>query len=191
MTNWLFAFTAEESGASSMTSTVADKGDSKIARILYDWTSNETNQMSLSKGQQIVVTSMTEPNWWYGRLEDKSAEGWESAVSHKQAFLLRQLKIFPSKILTLAPRYLKHSFFSFRYFPSSYISTDALEARGNTPTEPPEIIGSPPQKTSSMPASLDEERCVALFNYSSDEPGDLSFEAGEFILILKKVLKHL
>ena len=58
-----------------MTSTVADKGDSKIARILYDWTSNETNQMSLSKGQQIVVTSMTEPNWWYGRLEDKAAEG--------------------------------------------------------------------------------------------------------------------
>ena len=47
-----------------------------MARILYDWTKkDETDQMSLSKGQQIIVTSMIEPNWWYGKLEDESAKG--------------------------------------------------------------------------------------------------------------------
>merc|ERR1712096_8092 len=33
---------------------------------------------------------------------------------------------------------------------------------------------------------MDQELCVALFTYASDEPGDLSFEAGETITIVKK-----
>ena len=64
---------------------------------------------------------------------------------------------------------------------------DALEPRGDTPTEPPEIIGSSPKKEATAAASTTLGRCVALFTYASDEPGDLSFEAGEAIVILKKV----
>ena len=39
-------------------------------------------------------------------------------------------------------------------------------------------------------SSADVLRCVALFQYVSDEPGDLSFEAGETIEVLKKVKKY-
>ena len=38
-------------------------------------------------------------------------------------------------------------------------------------------------------SSADVLRCVALFQYVSDEPGDLSFEAGETIEVIKKVKK--
>ena len=78
-------------------------------------------------------------------------------------------------------------FRSFRYFPANYVAVDALEARGSTPTEPPEIIGLSPKKEGTPAASTNLGRCVALFTYASDEPGDLSFEAGETIVILKKV----
>lgn len=38
-------------------------------------------------------------------------------------------------------------------------------------------------------SSADALLCVALFQYVSDEPGDLSFEAGETIEVIKKVKK--
>ena len=38
-------------------------------------------------------------------------------------------------------------------------------------------------------SSADVLLCVALFQYVSDEPGDLSFEAGETIEVIKKVKK--
>ena len=76
--------------------------------------------------------------------------------------------------------------FYLRYFPANFVTTEALETRGDTPTEPPEVIGAPPQKTSAGGDSS-EQTCVALFDYVSDEPGDLSFQAGETIIIVKKV----
>ena len=77
-----------------------------------------------------------------------------------------------------------------RYFPANFVTTDALEARGDTPTEPPEVIGAPPEKSSSA-AESKALTCVALFDYVSDEPGDLSFQAGETIIIVKKVLLNI
>ena len=67
------------------------------------------------------------------------------------------------------------------YFPSNYVTSEALEPRGITPTDPPEIIGSSPKKD-----DVKEELCVALYAYNSEEPGDLTFDAGETITILKK-----
>ena len=70
------------------------------------------------------------------------------------------------------------------------MTTESLETRGNTPTEPPQVIGVSPQKEKTLPveASTAEECCVALFTYASDEPGDLTFEAGESVTIVKKVI---
>jgi hypothetical protein len=62
-----------------------------------------------------------------------------------------------------------------------------MESRGDTPTDPPEIVGSSPKKAEAAEVATSLELCVALFAYASDEPGDLSFEAGENIYILKKV----
>ena len=62
-----------------------------------------------------------------------------------------------------------------------------MESRGETPTDPPQVIGTSPKKAGAGTVSTSVQRCVALFNYVSDEPGDLSFEAGENIIILKKV----
>ena len=78
----------------------------------------------------------------------------------------------------------------YRYFPANYVTAESLEVRGDTPTEPPEVVGISPQKETILPtaASTAEERCVALFTYASDEPGDLTFEAGESVTIVKKVI---
>ena len=53
-------------------------------------------------------------------------------------------------------------------------------------SEPPEVAGTLPQKPSAAGDS-GNPICVALFDYVSDEPGDLSFQAGETIEIVKKV----
>merc|ERR1712223_875232 len=138
---------AEESAASSLTSNMTEKTDLKMARALYDWTKeDDKDQMTLTKGQQVIVTSVDDANWWYGKMQDNSSQG---------------------------------------YFPANFVTTDALEARGDTPTEPPEVIGAPPEKSSSATESK-ALTCVALFDYVSDEPGDLSFQAGETIIIVKK-----
>lgn len=69
-------FSAEESAASSLTSNAAEKSELTMARALYDWTkADDMDQMNLTKGQQLVVTSVTDPNWWYGKLQDNSAQG--------------------------------------------------------------------------------------------------------------------
>ena len=98
-------------------------------------------------------------------------------------FIFRPLFVFPyflqTNIISSVLLYL-------RYFPANFVTTDALEARGDTPTDPPEIVGSPPQRVSTGGDSS-EQTCVALFDYVSDEPGDLSFQAGETIIIVKKV----
>ena len=73
-----------------------------------------------------------------------------------------------------------------RYFPANYVTTEALEVRGDTPTEAPPVTGTSPRKAAVL---TNEERCVALFTYASEEPGDLSFEAGETLVIVKKVLE--
>ena len=55
---------------------------------------------------------------------------------------------------------------------------DALEPRGTTPTDAPDA-----------PASSAPEEAfdyVAVFDYASEEPGDLCFSAGERVRVTKK-----
>ena len=62
------------------------------------------------------------------------------------------------------------------YIPAVYVSVDALEPRGTTPTDAPDA-----------PASgAPEEVYVAVFDYASEEPGDLCFSAGERVRVTKK-----
>eukprot|EP00096_Caligus_rogercresseyi_P015547 TRINITY_DN799_c0_g1_i6.p1 TRINITY_DN799_c0_g1~~TRINITY_DN799_c0_g1_i6.p1 ORF type:complete len:898 (+),score=300.51 TRINITY_DN799_c0_g1_i6:905-3598(+) len=73
------------------------------------------------------------------------------------------------------------------YFPSNFVTTEHLEARGNTPVEAPEVIGSSPEVVSAPEAvSGDEIRCVALYPYNSEEPGDLNFEQGDIIILVSQ-----
>ena len=48
-----------------------------MARILFNWTKEEgtEDQMSIVKGNEIIVTSTADPNWWYGKMPDESATG--------------------------------------------------------------------------------------------------------------------
>ncbi len=62
------------------------------------------------------------------------------------------------------------------YVPSAYVNTDNVEsARGDTPTEAPAV------DAGSFKPLVSE----ALFAYASEEAGDLVFEAGETIQVLK------
>ena len=67
-------------------------------------------------------------------------------------------------------------------------AASSLTSNAAEKTEPPQTTGDAPEKA---PAASDsgEQTCVALFDYVSDEPGDLSFQAGETIIIVKKVFK--
>ena len=57
-----------------------------------------------------------------------------------------------------------------------YVSVEALEPRGSTPADAPDA------PTSDAP----EEVYVAVFDYQSEEPGDLCFSAGEQVKVTKK-----
>lgn len=47
-----------------------------MARVLYDWTKeDEDTQMSLVKGEEVIVVSMANTNWWEGKSQDGSAKG--------------------------------------------------------------------------------------------------------------------
>jgi hypothetical protein len=73
--------------------------------------------------------------------------------------------------------HLKEFFlFVHRYFPSSYVTLEDLDPRGSTPVQPPEVLGTSPQKPTSAARSSEGLPCVALYPYNSEEAGDLSFE---------------
>ena len=63
-----------------------------------------------------------------------------------------------------------------RYIPAVYVSVEALEARGSTPTDAPDA------PTSEVP----DEVYVAVFDYQSEEAGDLCFAGGEQVKVIKK-----
>ena len=55
---------------------MTEKTDLKMARALYDWTKeDDKDQMTLTKGQQVIVTSVDDANWWYGKMQDNSSQG--------------------------------------------------------------------------------------------------------------------
>ena len=57
-----------------------------------------------------------------------------------------------------------------------YVSVEALEPRGSTPTDAPDAPSS----------DAPEEVYVAVFDYQSEEPGDLCFSNGEQMKVIKK-----
>lgn len=57
-----------------------------------------------------------------------------------------------------------------------------MEPRGLTPEEAPEPAGTCPKVVVADQAEI----CVALYPYTSEEPGDLNFEVGETIEVIKK-----
>ena len=68
------------------------------------------------------------------------------------------------------------TFFHFlSFFPSAFVSEDALEARGSTPTDAPSDAPSGP------PAFVYR----AVYAFQSDMDGDLAFEEGEEIEVTK------
>ncbi len=63
-----------------------------------------------------------------------------------------------------------------RYFPSSFVCLDSTDnPRGSTPTDAPAVD----------PSEFRPLKFEALFAYASEEPGDLIFEAGEIIDVVK------
>ena len=71
---------------------------------------------------------------------------------------------------------MAHIQFYSSYIPAVYVSVEALEPRGTTPADAPDA------PTSEAP----EEVYVAVFDYQSEEPGDLCFSAGEQVKVTKK-----
>jgi len=156
---------AEEPVTSSTTAAAAAEVTSSEtrARALFDFKATEATELSIERGEMVTVTSREDAIWWYGIGDNSMMRG---------------------------------------YFPASHVSTEALEVRGSTPTEAPEAPAAPSPKqqptaaaaAASAPAAAaatvalneGEEACVALYTYASEEPGDLTFEAGETMVVIKK-----
>ena len=64
----------------------------------------------------------------------------------------------------------------FSYFPSNHVTLEDLEPRGSTPIQAPEVTSSSPRKPESGKSEVTGKMCVALYPYTSEEPGDLPFE---------------
>lgn len=56
------------------------------------------------------------------------------------------------------------------------MTIEDLDPRGSTPVQPPEVVGTSPQKPTSASRQSEGLPCVALYPYNSEEAGDLSFE---------------
>jgi hypothetical protein len=66
------------------------------------------------------------------------------------------------------------------YFPAAYVLLDSDDPRGDTPEEAPEVSSEKPK-----PEELGE-MFTALYTYASQEPTDVTFEAGDRIYVIKK-----
>ena len=45
------------------------------ARALFDWSAVQETELSLNKGDVIVVVSQADPDWWFGKKELDGTEG--------------------------------------------------------------------------------------------------------------------
>merc|ERR1719244_2022155 len=122
-----------------------DKSGKKLelASVIAPYTASSKEQLSLAKGQMVIVRKKTETGWWQGELQ-AGGKGKKRAVG---------------------------------WFPASYVKLlagDGGAANGNTTTE-------------ATPATAaGGEKHTALFPYTAQYEDELSFEAGDTIMVTGK-----
>merc|ERR1719483_798624 len=137
------------------TSDAEDKSGKKLelANVTAPYTATSKEQLSLAKGQMVIVRKKTETGWWQGELQ-AGGKGKKRAVG---------------------------------WFPASYVKLlagdgGAAAANGNGSAGSDEQKEAAPAEASAAGG----EKFTALFPYTAQYEDELSFEAGDVILVTAK-----
>merc|ERR1719483_1261912 len=132
-----------------------DKSGKKLelANVIAPYTATSKEQLSLAKGQMVIVRKKTETGWWQGELQ-AGGKGKKRAVG---------------------------------WFPASYVKLlagdgGAAAANGNGSAGSDEQKEAAPAEASAAGG----EKFTALFQYTAQYEDELSFEAGDVILVTAK-----
>ncbi|XP_072178842.1 intersectin-1-like [Diadema setosum] len=177
-------------------------------KALYDWDAKKENHLSFKAGDVITVLEKQDM-WWLGRIDGR--RGWfpkahvqflDDVAPEGSSHTFTQEKD-PSAFAIYAntPKPPQESAFAL------YANTPKVTKQPTPPPEQPQKQQQqqqpPPLAATSASPSLQlqennipqqqetasaesYETCVSLFAYSSEEPGDLIFEADETITVVKK-----
>merc|ERR1712106_957302 len=129
-----------------------DKSGKKLelANVIAPYEATSKEQLSLAKGQMIIVRKKTETGWWQGELQ-AGGKGKKRAVG---------------------------------WFPASYVKLlagDAGGTNGNAVTE-----DKPEAATPSSDGAAGGEKHTTLFPYTAQYEDELSFEAGDTVMVTAK-----
>merc|ERR1719419_1824707 len=130
-----------------------DKSGKKLelASVIAPYTATSKEQLSLAKGQMVIVRKKTETGWWQGELQ-AGGKGKKRAVG---------------------------------WFPASYVKLLAGDANGATENgEGGEKAGATTAAASG--GGSGGEKYTALFPYTAQYEDELSFEAGDTVLVTAK-----
>jgi len=121
-----------------------DKSGKKLelATVLAAYEASSKEQLSLAKGQMVIVRKKTETGWWQGELQ-AGGKGKKRAVG---------------------------------WFPASYVKLLSGDAGG----------GAGQEKEAEQSTISGGEKYVALFPYTAQYEDELSFEAGDAVMVLAK-----
>merc|ERR1719237_1246248 len=121
-----------------------DKSGKKLelATVIAPYEATSKEQLTLSKGQMIIIKKKSDTGWWQGELQS-GGKGKKRAVG---------------------------------WFPASYVKLLAgNEASGSTETNAPAATN-----------GAGGEKYSAIYSYAGQYEDELSFEAGDVIMVLAK-----
>ncbi|CAI9736020.1 intersectin-1 isoform X2 [Octopus vulgaris] len=154
------SFTAVQSRAVNSSPTpgqgmAAPEGLQAVA--LYPWKAKKENHLTFNKGDTIIVKEQQDM-WWSGELNDK--EGW-----------------FPKSYVKLIGTSAPKPSFLFDKASLKSSQNEMAVTEGSTVEENKSTTSA--EKKADMPVQY-----VAMYNYVSDEPCDLTFNQGDVITVM-------
>jgi len=121
---------------------VEDKSGKKLelATVIAPYEATSKEQLTLAKGQMIIIKKRSDTGWWQGELQAGGGKGKKRSVG---------------------------------WFPASYVKLLAANEGGSSAAEPGTNNSS-------------GEKYTALYTYEAQYEDELSFEAGDTVLVVAK-----
>jgi hypothetical protein len=138
---------------------------------LYDFKAQDAGDLSFRAGDRIQVISRTEPStdWWTGRLNDRTGIFPSNYVTEEASSSTSAMTIHAP---TPPPAYTEIAPPNHLTIASSSSSTTNTSTLSKTNVSP---------QTQDNPSTF---YVVALFDFQAQQPGDLSFRAGDRIQVI-------
>nr|XP_054752972.1 intersectin-1-like isoform X1 [Lytechinus pictus] len=171
-------------------------------KALYDWDAKKDNHLSFKAGDTITVLEKQDM-WWSGEMDGR--RGWfpkahvqflDEATPEGKGHSFRNSGDMDAIYANTPKPQSEDPFALYANTPKVTKQPSPPPTSLQQPVQPDPAVAAP---VVAVAAALDNsapqqedtggeksEECVALYTYSSDEPSDLAFEAGERITVTKK-----